>query len=94
MKGLVLKARRLYRRWSGADATRAFSAPTPDLRTVTVLGEVTELSYLSDKEDGKTREYVHAFKPKMLLAATVDRKTLLVFSVPGKVQVTDRGIVS
>jgi len=89
------RARKRFRMFVDREPSRLVDYPTPDVSTLALLGQVTEISYRSDKFDGVEREYVHKFDGDCHLATTGDGKYLVVFSVkkPPRTLVKPEGIV-
>jgi hypothetical protein len=82
------RARRRYRSFVGRSPDESFDVANPDLSSVAALGTLKELTYASDKWDGRKRLYVHTFDKKtpVVLACSGDGKYLVAFqarAVPG-----------
>lgn len=85
--------RRLFARWHGFPAQGETSLPDVDISRMVYLGDLSEVSYLSDKYTGRVAEYVHKFRRTPLVLATPDGRALLVVHREPRHFVTARGLV-
>jgi len=86
------RARAVFRQWHGFDAERVDAVPFDARGAAAYLGEVTSVTYKSDKWTGKVEHYKHGTKsPRPWLCVLPDRRTFVL--VGGGMRATARGLV-
>jgi len=94
LKRIVSKAVKLSRKFYGFDPRKIKSIDVHWPKSLTCLGLCSQVSYVSDKTDGKMREYYHRFDGKVTLFAGVpsqkNGENLLI--IKGKFKIQPEGI--